>query len=349
VTTALLRDIHREPVELAKSLAHSMGAGRAALERASEIVRDASTVYVTGIGSSWHASMAVQSLFHRDGRPVVVVDASELLHFTKLGPKACVIALSRSGKSVEIVGLLEFAARSRAPVIAVTNTPESPLAQRAAVVLQTKAAFDHNISITMYTALALTGGLLAESCSGNLTDQLASSVEALLKQAAPSIPEWASALEHSGWFDASAATYFLARGGSLSSAHEARLLWEEAAGAPATAMSTGGFRHGPQEMLREGVRIGLWIDAERLRAQDLALARDIRENGGSVMLTGQNVSPSDADLVFHLPAAPAHWQFLVDVIPAQLAAERLARLRGVDCDSFRYCPYIIETEGGLGR
>jgi hypothetical protein len=38
---------------------------------------------------------------------------------------------------------------------------------------------------------------------------------------------------------------------------------------------------------------------------------------------------------------------MIDAIPAQLAAERLARLSGVDCDSFRLCSYIVEDDGGL--
>jgi hypothetical protein len=46
---------------------------------------------------------------------------------------------------------------------------------------------------------------------------------------------------------------------------------------------------------------------------------------------------------------PPNWQFLIDIIPAQLAAERLARLSGVDCDSFRFCSFIVEDEYGLLR
>jgi glucosamine--fructose-6-phosphate aminotransferase (isomerizing) len=51
--------------------------------------------------------------------------------------------------------------------------------------------------------------------------------------------------------------------------------------------------------------------------------------------------------VLRLPKIPCDWQFLIDVIPAQLAAERLARMSGVDCDSFRFCSYIVEDESGL--
>ena len=65
------------------------------------------------------------------------------------------------------------------------------------------------------------------------------------------------------------------------------------------------------------------------------------------MLIGQKLPEDTEDLVFQLPEIPSEWQFLVDIIPAQLAAENLARLSGVDCDSFRYCSYIVEDEWGL--
>lgn len=54
-----------------------------------------------------------------------------------------------------------------------------------------------------------------------------------------------------------------------------------------------------------------------------------------------------ADLALKLPAIPDAWQFLIDIIPAQLAGEHLAQISGVDCDSFRYCSYIVEAEYGL--
>jgi fructoselysine-6-P-deglycase FrlB-like protein len=139
----------------------------------------------------------------------------------------------------------------------------------------------------------------------------------------------------------------LARGCSNGSCQEARLLWEEGVKSPATAMNTGSFRHGPQEMVAAGARFGIWIDAERMREQDMAVARDLRKLGAAVMLTGQNVPQDAGDLVFQLPGVPPGWQFLTDIIPAQLAAEKLARLSGVDSDTFRYSSFIVEDEYGL--
>jgi hypothetical protein len=43
------------------------------------------------------------------------------------------------------------------------------------------------------------------------------------------------------------------------------------------------------------------------------------------------------------------WQYLIDIIPVQLAMERRSRQTGVDCDSFRLCSYIVGDEWGLTR
>jgi fructoselysine-6-P-deglycase FrlB-like protein len=133
----------------------------------------------------------------------------------------------------------------------------------------------------------------------------------------------------------------------LASCHEARLLWEEAAKRPATDLSTGSFRHGSQEIIRPGIRIGLWLQSEIMRQEDLQLVAELREAGGSTLLVGSKLPDVTADLALDLPLMPQGWEFLIDIIPLQLAAEFSAVHHHEDCDAFRFCPYVIEEEGGL--
>jgi glucosamine--fructose-6-phosphate aminotransferase (isomerizing) len=65
------------------------------------------------------------------------------------------------------------------------------------------------------------------------------------------------------------------------------------------------------------------------------------------MLIGQHLPEDAGNLVFQLPEIPSKWQFLIDIIPAQLVAERLARLSGEDPDIFRLCSFVVEDESGL--
>jgi glucosamine--fructose-6-phosphate aminotransferase (isomerizing) len=345
--TKLLEDICREPGELAKSLAYSFGAGLEALESAAEILRKSPVVYIVGMGSSWNAGCAAANFFYERGRPAILCDGSELLHFGKVAKDSAVIVLSRSGKSTEIVKLLPGLRAENCKVIAITNTPDSPLARGADRVLLLNAAFDHQVSISMYSALALTSCLLASLSMNTLRDSIRSELQKALAESEKKISAWHDRLVGSGWLNARSPTYFLGRGASLASCHEARLLWEEAAKLPASAMPTGGFRHGPQEMVRDGIRVGLWIDREKMRDQDLALVGDLRHYGAKVLIVGQNLPDHAADLVLNLPKISAQWQFVLEIIPIQLVAESLSHLASQNCDAFRICSYIVEEEGGL--
>jgi glutamine---fructose-6-phosphate transaminase (isomerizing) len=402
--THFLRDILRQPEGLRRTierLGGPSGAGRRRLDAAAAAVRGARHVYLTGIGSSWHAALNVGALFQLGGRPVYMADAAELLQFAALARNAVLIVISRSGRSVEIVQLLAKARESGAKIIGISNAPDGTLAQEAQIPIVIPVEMDHAISVNTYSTLALAAGILATSAVGPLRKNTAlqglqreaqtnvtsepfvprdklklrqpklQARTAIEKESSPSsvaarfdaklagrllqaiaeteraIPKWQKRLEQTAWLTPHSSSYFLARGTSLGSAYEARLMWEEGVKSPATAMGTGSFRHGPQEVVANGFRFGMWIDGARMREQDLDVARDLRKLGAKVMLIGHALPEDAGDLVFQLPAIPAEWQFVIDIIPAQLAAERLAGLSGVDPDTFRLCSYVVEDEAGL--
>ena len=345
--TKLLEDIWREPQQIARSLTYTLGEGQRSLAKAAQILRDADHIALSGMGSSLYAAMAPHATFLAHGRPVGIYDAAELLHFSEIPRRSAVVLLSRSGKSIEITRLITKFRENDTKVIGITNTLDSPLAMQADVVLPMTADFDHRVSISMYSTLAMTATLLALETVRKLDCSVAQQLQESLTNTASALQIWKTQFESQDFIESDAPTYFLARGPSVASCHEARLLWEEAAKAPATAMTTGTFRHGPLEFIRPQVRIGLWIDSEKMRKEDLALARDLREQGANVLVIGQKLPANAGDLVVNLPNIAEGWQFLIDIIPVQVAAEQLSRRRGENCDAFRFCSYIVEAEGGL--
>ena len=345
--THFLDDILRQPNSLLSTMDYLAGAGHAKLESAAAAIRRSPHVYLTGIGSSYHAALGAASLFEQGGRPVYVQDASELLHFAIFPPESVMIMISRSGQSAEVVRLLAKARKSGAIVIGITNSEEGALAQGAQIPIVIPVGMDHAISVNTYSTLAAAATAVASATLGSFDQGLKSSLVRAVHETEEAIPGWREQISNALWPVPRSSYYFLARGSSLASCYEARLLWEEGVKWPATAMGTGSFRHGPQEIVSEDLRFGMWIDAQRMREEDLAVARDLRKLGASVMVIGQDLSEDAGELVVRIPAAPDGWQFLFDIIPAQLAAERLAMLSGVDCDSFRICSYIVRDEYGL--
>ena len=331
--TRMRADILRQPAALRACLRTLRGSE--SVRTASRIVAQAPEVLVAGIGASYHAAMAVADLLGRRGRFAQAVDLSELPARRAFRPGTALLALSRSGRSAELAELPDLARRQKLRLVAVTNDPESPLARAAEVAVVPGVGYDHAVSIVTYTAVALAGGLVA--------DPRLPELDAALEGLERAIPGWSERLE--SWPPPTGPAYFLGRGAARAAAREARLLWEEAVKLPAAALTTGEFRHGPQEVVRPGLLAGLWIDPERRREEDLAMARELVELGAQVLLVGQEIA--DDGLSFRLPAIDPGWQFLLDAVPLQLAAERAARTRGVDCDAFRLCSYVVETSEGL--
>ena len=344
--THFLRDILRQPLELRRIFEHLRGGRWPTLERAALVLGEVRHLYLTGIGSSWHAALAAGVLFHRGGLPAHLLDAAELLHGGNFPPDSMVIMISRSGRSAEIVRLLAKARRSGTKVIGITNCSDSPLAQQSQFPIVVPVELDYAISVNTYSTLAAAAAILASSAVGCFDGDTSASLVRAFDEVLRALDGWQDQIANSSWLSPGSTYYFLGRGSSFGTCEEARLLWEEGAKSPATAMGTAGFRHGPQEIVRDGIRIGMWMNGT-MREADFALARDLQQLGAHVMVVGQQLPPDVGDLALQLPEILPEWQFLTEIIPAQLAAERLARLSRVDCDSFRLCSYIVADEFGL--
>lgn len=344
--THFLQDILRQPEELKRAIDYLIGPGNTQISKAANTIRQAGKVYLTGIGASWNAALAAGSIFYSGGRPVYLLDASELL-FAEIPTGSVIVMLSRSGRSIEIVKLLAKARVAKATVIGITNFEDGQLAREADIPVVVPVRADLGISVNTYTVLALVAAAIATAVINSFDARLAMELSRGAAELAAQIPCWQRQLAQTSWLSPGAPYYFLGRGASLASACEAELLWEEGAKSSATAMGTGVFRHGPQEMTTSDTRFAIWIDTYRMREEDLATARDLSALGASVTLIGHGLPAEAADLVLEIPPMPSHWQFLLDIVPAQLAAEALAARADVDCDTFRFASYIVEDEHGI--
>jgi D-arabinose 5-phosphate isomerase GutQ len=194
------------------------------MRQAVSIIGSAADLILTGIGASWNAALAAGSLFYSRGRAVHVQEAGELLHFTAIPRGAVIIAIS-TGRSIEIVQLLAKAKASGAAIIGATNCTDSPLAQASAVVIVLPTKLDHGISVNTYSALLIASDALASSTTTGFAS-IASQLSESVAEAGRSLDSWREQVEESNWLATGAPYYFLARGGSLGTCQEARLLWE---------------------------------------------------------------------------------------------------------------------------
>jgi glutamine---fructose-6-phosphate transaminase (isomerizing) len=329
---ALIDEINEQPVVVERLIT----ALPARLEPLATAVRKAGIdhVMIAGRGSSDHAAVyGVYALGAMAGMPVALAAPSLTSRYGRPPRlrRTLVIGISQSGRSPDIVSVLDDARRQGALTLAITNAPDSPLAAAAGEVIDLDARPERSVAATKtYTAQLAAVAVLAA-----VLGELPAPERAALRR----IPDvMARALETDNTAIAAVAAdaagmdecVVIGRGFNLASSLEWALKLKELAGIHAQAYSTADFEHGPVASLHDG-GILLAVRARGPMAADLdaLLARLVAERAVRAVVAADEAPVAGAWLPF--PDGVPEWLSpLVAILPAQRYAAAVTRARGLD-------------------
>lgn len=296
-----------------------------------------SHVMIAARGTSDHAAIYAQYALGALARLPVALATPSLFSRYARPPKltgALVIGISQSGRSPDVVAVVEEARRQGALTVAITNDPASALAAAAQHPLDLRAGKELSVAATKtYTAELLTIAMLAVALSDEADDREALHRVPDAQRAALAHADRASALAdaHAGLADCAV----LGRGFNLATAFEWALKLKELAYVRAQAYSSADFQHGPVASLAPGGDI-LAVVAHGPLAADTGdlVARLRRDRRARVLVLAGEPLPGADHLRF--PDTLPEWLSpLVDIIPAQLFTAALARAKGLDVEQPR--------------
>ena len=120
-------------------------------------------VIITGVGKSGHIGTKLAATLASTGTPAFFVHPSEANHgdLGMIAKDDVIVAMSWSGESVELKGILAYSRRYRIPLIAITSGERSTLAREADVVLRlpkAQEACPHGLAPTTSTMMQLAVG-----------------------------------------------------------------------------------------------------------------------------------------------------------------------------------------------
>jgi glucosamine--fructose-6-phosphate aminotransferase (isomerizing) len=337
-----LRDILNQPQALGDTLGQ-LDAQAPVLDLARRLNQGKfKRVVLTGMGSSFHALHPLNLDLIGHGFTAVMVETSELVHYQErfFHPETLIVAVSQSGRSAEMVRLAQ-SNQKRSAVIAVTNTPDSPLAQHATASILTQAGNEFSVScktyVTALMALKWLGDVLCERDLRRTREEL--------KEAGPSaasyLVDWRDYVQ--GVLQALGDIrhlFLVGRGASLASAGTGALILKEAAQIPAEGMSSAAFRHGPFEMLSKDAFVLVFVGDARTRELNQRLAADIRQQGGVAGVVDHH-SPTPA---FALGETSAAIRQILEILPVQMITLALAAKAGREPGRFELATKITTTE-----
>ncbi|WP_455475831.1 KpsF/GutQ family sugar-phosphate isomerase [Bartonella sp. B17] len=162
--TSALKTIASEKQGLEALETALLGGLSSSFEAAVQTIRNAKgRVVITGLGKSGHIGTKIAATLASTGTPAFFVHAAEANHgdLGMIGADDVILALSWSGETLELNGIMSYAARFRTPLIAITSGEYSTLGRQADILLllpKIEEACPHGLAPTTSAVMQLAMG-----------------------------------------------------------------------------------------------------------------------------------------------------------------------------------------------
>jgi glutamine---fructose-6-phosphate transaminase (isomerizing) len=305
-------------------------------------------VVFTGMGSSFHACYPTYRRIMAAGFESHWIETAELLTgFDFLFHcETLVVAVSQSGESAEIVGLMKRASEL-GYIIGVTNNANSCLGKSAGTVLELHAGVESTVSCKTYVAtLAVLRWLerqwLGHTRIGMESKEFVSDLQATQTLVREYLKRWQQHVADLAPILKSVSSIFVTgRGDSIATAGTGGLILKESTRQHAEGMSGAAFRHGPLEMAGERTLVLILEGSPSVVSLQRRLAADVARGGGRSFLVGPDAEGLD---VFRLPRATALMSPILEILPVQMVSLALAARDGFEAGRFERASKITNVE-----
>ncbi len=334
--------MRREILEIPEAVERLLTLGSSGITATADAARALNPRFLMSIarGSSDHACTYLKyacELILR--RPVASVGPSvnSVYGVDLLGEGALCLAVSQSGRSPDIVRMTDALGASGAMTVAITNDPDSDLAQVAEATLPIHAGPELSVAATKTFVTSLVAGLwlVAEMKQDAALLQAIRALPRVLADAA--VCDWsAAAAEMDG-----RSLFTIGRGPSWAVANEAALKFKETCLIHAESYSSAEVLHGPVSIVERGFPVIGFAAGDAAENTLSEVADALAEKGATVFVTSHKVKQAEA-----LPHVRTdHW--LTDPIAAIVSfygmVETVARARGINPDTPRHLNKVTET------
>jgi glucosamine--fructose-6-phosphate aminotransferase (isomerizing) len=358
--TFMLKEIFEQPDGVAETIGDRVRHGNLVLEglgMTEDELRDLRRIVIVGCGTAYHAGVVGRYAIEEWARVPVEPDvASEWIYRNPvIDPGTLVIGISQSGETRDTIQAMKLAREKGARTVAVTNMMGSQITREVDSVLYTRTGLEVGVAasktFTAQLSLVFLIGLKLAQCRGTMPREeqefildelydLPTKMRNFLDADHP-IEEIAQRFHEHQFF------LYLGRHVGLPVALEGALKLKEISYIPTDAYSAGEMKHGPIALLEEGTPVV--VVATRIHVYDKIVSniQETRARGAHVIAIatdGNEDIQHHADDVIYVPKSPAFLQAALAILPLQLLAYRIARLRGLNVDQPRNLAKTVTVE-----
>ena len=299
------------------------------------------SIHVVACGSAYHTGLVGKNLIEEYGNiPVTVEVASEYKYKKNFYDEdTLVVIVSQSGETADSLAALRMAKNDHIDTLAIVNVPNSSIAREADSVLLVKAGPEISVATTKaYSAQVATFGLMALNIGIDKGIISKSDIKDILKE----IKEMPVLIENiintCNYKEIANAIYerddvfFIGRGIDYALCQEGSLKLKEISYIHSQAYAAGELKHGTISLVENGTPVIGIITDDSLKDKSISNIQEVKSRGAKCIVVTNDESINGYDYTTVVPRVNKILQPLLTILPLQLIAYEVARLRECNVD-----------------
>jgi glucosamine--fructose-6-phosphate aminotransferase (isomerizing) len=359
--TFMLKEIYEQPEAVRETIGDRARRGKLVLDGIglNELeIQNLRRIVIVACGTAYHAAVVGRYIIEEWARVPVEPDIASEWRYRNpvLSKDTLVIGITQSGETADTIAAMQLARKQGARTLAITNQLGTQVTREVDAVLYTRAGLEIGVAATKtFTAQVALLSLIALKLAQIRRTMPPDEIEFIL-QALYDLPEkMEQFLDGDHPIEEIAQQHYnkpfflyLGRHIGLPVALEGALKLKEISYIPTEAYSAGEMKHGPIALLdSETPVVCIATDQKVVYEKVVSNIQEVRARGAQVIAIatdGNEDIQHHADDVIYVPRTPAFLQAILAVLPLQLLAYRIARLRGLNVDQPRNLAKTVTVE-----
>jgi glucosamine--fructose-6-phosphate aminotransferase (isomerizing) len=356
----MLKEVHEQPNVVRQCLAGRIDeTGRARLENVfgESVWNQVDRINIVACGTSYHAGLMGKYLFEKLLKlPTDVFHSSEFRYGDPvLSPNSLAILISQSGETADTLAALKLCKEKRIRTLGIVNVIGSSIARECDRTIITQAGPEISVASTKaYVAQVIGLTLLAlhvaeiKEMPGVRVEEMTRELQNLPEMIAKIFSEEDKIIEIAERLQDAKLMFFLGRGADSLVALEGALKMKEIAYVATQESPAGEMKHGPLALVEDGVFAIMGGAESDMREKLASNMKEIQARGGQVVaITSEEdqLLPKIAEMTIKVPKTKATAiGALLTIVPMQLLAYHVARLKGCEIDQPRNLAKSVTVE-----
>lgn len=336
----MLKEIHEEPSVIKKTFDKYIDNNKIG-----DKIPDLSKykkITIVACGSAYHAGLIGKNLIENYANiPVDVEIASEYRykkHF--FNEKDLVIVVSQSGETADTLASLKLAKENKIDTLGIINVKESSIARESDIVLYTEAGNEIAVATTKaYSTQVALFSLISLTIANKNNLLNKDEIIEILKEI-KLLPNKIEQLINNDIYQKIAEEiykdddiFFLGRGIDYAIALEGSLKLKEISYIHSEAYAAGELKHGTISLIDKDTPVIAIITDNSIKDKTISNVKEVKARGAkTILISNENLDNSCFDKKVIIPSIHPLLQPLLTVIPLQLIAYEVAKLRDCDID-----------------